>query len=232
MLTEKKRPSAFLHLFPKTVMSLFGNYSNMKNIKTKFSLLFLIAFLCAPLAITFADTTPSTPTPDTTPPSTPAHLNIKADVDVPEGCSATDTDGVVHNYPKGNSYLAICALETAINNGVISGVQLSNQYPSLGLFVAAINNVVADPSSQYWAILQNGNLAQLGITSLPVVAGDVIVLQLHDFSDNNLGDQVTINIRSLVVPAGSTSGPSGVTGGGYSSGGGSVSSTTTTSTGF
>lgn len=131
--------------------------------------------------------------------SAPVHLDVRADVDVPSSCNATDTDGVIHNYPKGNSYLAICALETAIENGAISSAQFSNQFPSFGLFVTAFNNIVADPNSQYWAIYQNGNFANFGITSLPVVTGDIIVFQLHDFSDNNLGDQVTLNIHSTVV---------------------------------
>lgn len=131
----------------------------------------------------------------------PTHLDIKTDVDVPTSCSATDTDGVTHDYPKGNSYLAICATETAIKNGSISNVKLSNQFPSMGLFITSINNVTADPNSQYWAIYQNGNLANFGITSLPVIMGDILKFQLNDFSDNNLGDQVTLNIHSLVSDA-------------------------------
>lgn len=144
--------------------------------------------------------------PDTTPPVT--HLNLAADVDVPSSCNATDTDRVVHDYPQGVSYLAICALETVITNGSISSVELSNQYPSMGLFITKINDVAADPNSQYWAILQNGSPAQLGITSLPVVAGDSIILQLHDFSDTDLGDQVILNIHSL-IPAVSNDGGGG-----------------------
>ncbi len=128
---------------------------------------------------------------------TPEHLNIEADVDVPASCSATDTDGVAHDYPEGNLYLAICALETAIKNGFISSVQLSNQFPNLGLFITAVNGVTADANSQYWAIYQNGGFANSGLASLPVVVGDVIMLQLHDFSDNNVGDQVVLNIHSL-----------------------------------
>jgi len=127
------------------------------------------------------------------------HLNLQVDVDVSESCNVTDTDGVSHNYPKGDSYLAICALQTAIDSGSISSA-LSNEYPSMGLFVTTINNVVADPNSQYWAILQNGNFAQLGLSSLPIVAGDVIILQLQDFSGNNIGDEVTLNINSLITP--------------------------------
>ncbi|MEI8174586.1 MAG: DUF4430 domain-containing protein, partial [bacterium] len=147
------------------------------------------------------------------------YLDIKTDVDVPTSCNATDIDGIIHEYPNGNSYLAICALETAIKNASITNVKLSNQYPSLGLFVTSINDVIADPNSQYWAIYQNGNLANSGITSLPVVAGDIIIFQLNDFSDKNLGDKITVNIHSLInnIPAvviGTGGGCSGGCGGG------------------
>lgn len=168
--------------------------------------IFINLFLIFSLIVSSTNTTYAT-----------SSLDITATVDVPASCSATDTNSVSHDYPQGNSYLAICALEAALGNGSVSSVQLSNQYPSMGLFITAINNVVANPNSQYWAILQNGNLAQLGISSLPVAAGDVLLLQLHDFSDNNLGDQLTINIHSLLsnVPS-----PSPASGGGHSGGGG------------
>jgi len=152
----------------------------MKNIKIKFALLFLTIILFGMYTTAYAT------------------LDITADVDVPSSCNATDTAGVVHNYPQSNSYLAICAIETAIDSGSLSNVQFSNQFPSLGLFVTTINNVTADPNSQYWAIYQNGNFADFGVTSLPVIAGDIIMFQLHDFSDNNLGDQIILNIHSLV----------------------------------
>jgi hypothetical protein len=149
--------------------------------------------------------------------STPSPLNVQAQVDVPASCSATDTDGVVHNYPQAgspNSYLAICALETAIKNGSISNVQLSNF--SYGLFVISINGIVANPntSSQYWALYQNGQYANLGIAELPVAAGDSIKFQHEDFSGNNLGDQVTLNINSLISNT-----PISISGGGESGGG-------------
>lgn len=135
-----------------------------------------------------------------------AALSVETAVDVPASCTVTDTDGVTHNYGE-TSYLAICALEAAIGNGSVSDVQLSNAYPTLGLFITAINNVVADPNSQYWAIYQNGNMANLGVTSLPIVAGDTILFQLDDFSNNNLGNQVTLHIHSLItltaIPVGS-----------------------------
>lgn len=128
-----------------------------------------------------------------------ASLNIDITVDVPKSCTATDTDGVVHSY--GDSYLAICAFEKALSNGSISNIQLSNQYPSMGLFITSINNVTADPNSQYWALYQNGNYASSGVTQLPVATGDILMFQLHDFSDNNTGDQATLHINSLIPEA-------------------------------
>ena len=151
-----------------------------------------------------------------------AALNIETEVSVPESCSVTDTDGVAHNYPQADSpnpYLAIFALDTAIENGSVSSTQLSNQFPSMGLFIVAFNDIVADPNSQYWAIYQNGNFANSGVTSLPVIKGDTILFQLHDFSDNSLGDQITLHINSLNVST-----PPHVGGGAIGGGGGALAS--------
>ena len=139
----------------------------MKNIKIKFALLFLTIILFGIHTTAYAT------------------LDITADVDVPSSCNATDTDGVIHNYPQGNSYLAICVLETAIGNGSISNVQLSNQFPSLGLFVTAINGIVADPNSQYWAIYQNGGFANSGVTSLFIIVREIMELKHYNISRNN-----------------------------------------------
>ena len=134
----------------------------------------------------------STSTPD---------LNIEISVDVPASCVATDTDNVIHSYAASSStsYLGICALEAALSSSSVSSVELSNQYPSIGLFVTALDGVSADPASQYWALYQNGDYANVGLTLLPISASDTITFQLHDFSDNNLGDQVTLDINSLIA---------------------------------
>lgn len=140
-----------------------------------------------------------------------ATLNLEKAVDVPESCTVTDTSGTTHNYPQTNSpssYLAICALDTSIKNGSISGAQFSNEFPSMGLFITTLNDIAADPSNQYWAIYQNGSFANAGIASLPVSKGDVLKFQLNDFSDNNSGNYITLNINSLVTkPTSSSGGP-------------------------
>ena len=149
-------------------------------------------------------------------------LGIETTVDVPASCDATDTDGVVHSYVASSSdtYIAMCALEAAIENGAVSDVQLSNAFPSIGLFVTQLNGVTADSNSQYWALYQNGSFANFGLSQLPITTGDTLVLQLHDFSDNNLGSQITLHVNSLVgtttAPVSSNPAPSGGGGGGIS----------------
>ena len=127
-------------------------------------------------------------------------LNINGTVDVPALCDVSDTDGVVHSYVASSSdpYVAICALQAALENGAVTSAGFSNQYPSLGLYITSINGLVADPNSQYWALYQNDTFASCGLGCLPVAAGDTLMLQLHDFSDTNLGHQLTIHVQSLV----------------------------------
>jgi hypothetical protein len=133
-------------------------------------------------------------------------------VDVPDHCAVVDSDGASHQYSGG--YFGICALQAAIDNGSVSGVVFSNAFPSFGLFVTTVNGVLADPSSEYWALYQNGSFASLGLSQLPVAAGDSIKLELHDFSDNPLGSSFLFTIHSLIssvpVPLGAGTG-SGVT---------------------
>jgi hypothetical protein len=158
----------------------------MKNIKIKFAVLFSLVVLFG-----FNTTVHA------------AAVNIETNVDVPSSCNATDTSGATHSYPPtgSSSYLAICALEAAVNTGDISTIKLSNQYPSLGLFVTTVDDITADPSDQYWALYQNGNYAAVGVTLLSINIGDTITFQLQDFSGNNLGDQVILHIRSIIPPS-------------------------------
>lgn len=140
--------------------------------------------------------------------ATPVFADTTVSVDVPDHCTVVDTDSMSHAYSGG--YLGICALQTAIDSGGIAGAQFSNAFPSLGLFVTSVGGVAADPNSQYWALYQNGTFASLGLSSLPVAAGDSIALELHDFSDTFLGTRFILNISSLVSSTPSpTSAPSG-----------------------
>ncbi len=128
-------------------------------------------------------------------------LGVEGSIDVPPNCIVTDSDGVAHQYPEASStstYLGICALEAAKESGLISSVGLSNQFPSLGLFVTSVDGIAADPNSQFWALFQNDGFASAGLSSLPVHATDTIALKLEDFNGNNLGGKVILHINSLV----------------------------------
>ena len=134
----------------------------------------------------------------------PEPLLVYVEVDVPKTCEILDTDGVSHTYTASSSesYLGICALDALLEEGGISSVGLSNQYPDMGLFVVSFDNVTADPSSQYWALYQNGNYAMSGLSTLPIVVNDVISFKLSDFSGVETGDSVDIKVRTLVLDTG------------------------------
>src|SRR3989344_1860913 len=101
-----------------------------------------------------------------------AFADMSASVNAPDHCTVLDSGGGTHAY-SGN-YFGICALQTAIDNGYVTGASFTNAFPALGLFVEAIGGVTADPSSQYWALYQNGGFASLGLSQLPIVAGDTL----------------------------------------------------------
>lgn len=119
-----------------------------------------------------------------------------ATVSVPDSCTVTDTDTVTHTYSGG--YYAICALQAGLNASSISSIGFSNAFPSFGLFVESINGTTANSSSQYWAFYHNGGFASLGVSQLPVIAGDVLVFELHDFSDVYQDARLTVTIGSLI----------------------------------
>ena len=75
----------------------------------------------------------------TDPTTTPPPLNINTSVDVPISCDVTDTNNISHHYA--DSYLAICALQAAIDKGDISKSDTYLvTYPGVeGLFVNLIN---------------------------------------------------------------------------------------------
>lgn len=140
-------------------------------------------------AVLLADTVPA-------PSGGPSGNEWSATVDVPSSCTVTDTDSATHTYS--GEYYAICALQAGLNAASIASLGFSNAFPSFGLFVESINGVTAHSNSQYWALYRNGSFASLGVTQLPVAAGDSIVLELHDFSDVFQNSRLTVTINSLV----------------------------------
>lgn len=132
-------------------------------------------------------------------------LNIDATVDVSKTCELLDIDGNSHLYGDSeDSYLGICALDALIKGNYIENVGLSNQYPSMGLFVTSFNDKEADSNSEYWAIYQQSSsdvsavLALSGISTLEINQGDIIFFRLSDFMGIETGDFVIIRINSLI----------------------------------
>jgi len=188
---------------------------NFKRIRSAALLALLVLFAASPAPVHAQEAT-STPETATSTPETP-HLTIEGSVDVPAQCEVIDADGVSHTYPSASSesYLAICALAAASDDGLISDIGLSNQFPDFGLFVTSINDVAADPSSEFWALYKNGEFASAGLTSLPVSVGDTIRLERQDFFGANLGDYLDLRVGSLLsTTSPATSTPSENTGGG------------------
>lgn len=175
--------------------------SNMEHLT--YNKIFLISFfiICGILFFSpvLAEESPSS-TEDIVENTTTTPISIEGSVDIPTNCEVVDTDGVTHSYgdPTSSTYFAICAIKAAQDAGIISNINLSNQYPSMGLFVTAINDVEADPMNQYWALFQNDGFASLGISSLPIEVGDTLKLELQDFVGNNLGSNLTLHINSLL----------------------------------
>src|SRR3989344_6462595 len=134
-------------------------------------------------------------------------LTIEGHVDVPAACTVVDTDGISHDYLAASStaYIGICALVVAKDDGLISDFQATNF--SFGLFVTSIHDIAADPSSQFWALYLNGDFPSVGLTDLPVAAGDTIELKLQDFGGNDIGDSLTLHIEVLIATSTATSTP-------------------------
>ncbi len=132
--------------------------------------------------------------------ATPSFLSAESLVDVPVACDVVDTNGMSHTYTAidTSSYLGICALKAAVDSGIVPVAQLSNKYPSMGLFVTAFGDKEADPNSQYWALYKNGNYAETGLTLLNVTVDDVITIKLSDFGGVETGDSIAIKIKSLI----------------------------------
>ena len=135
------------------------------------------------------------PTPDL---YTPIDINLS--VNVPATCEVEDSDNAIHNYSasSSSSYLAICAIQAALDEGDLDNAEFSNQFPSMGLFITTLNGVEADPNSQYWSLYYNNDYTDLGISTLPVSQGDEISFKLLDFSGEATGDSIIIKIDSLI----------------------------------
>lgn len=131
-------------------------------------------------------------------------------VAVPHNCIVTDTDGVAHAFPQDGSpsdYLGICMLEVAQEAGLVT-FTLTND-PNLGLYIQSVNGIEPG-ATEYWAIWDNGSMAECGIGCIPLSQGDTLSFILTDWMTNVEGTTVVLSVHSLISPPP----PSGGGGGG------------------
>lgn len=133
-----------------------------------------------------------------------AALNVDAQVDVPASCTVTDTNHTVHNYPDTGSYLAICAIEKALEQNAVSSVDFADF--GFGLFINSINGIA--PTNTYWKLELNNTSSNVGASDLTLNQNDTLSLALtaYDpvtFAETPAGDQVTLHIHLPTVAVGS-----------------------------
>ena len=138
----------------------------------------------------------------------------EVDIDLPSGCTVTDSDGMTHVFPKEDSpseFLAICALDTAEEEGHISDFKLTND-AAFGLYVASINGI--EPAgTEYWALWLNGGFADCGVGGLVMNEADTLSFILTDWTTNTESSTIILHIAELasteipVTVAAANSGP-------------------------
>lgn len=141
------------------------------------------------------------------------HADGPINIDVPNGCTVTDTANVQHVFPQGDSpsdYLGVCMLETAKEAGLL-GFTLTND-PNLGLYIQSVNGI-SPGATEYWAIWSNGVMALCGIGCIPLLQDDTISLILTDWMTNVESTTVALQVHSLISPPPPPPPPSGGGGG-------------------
>lgn len=129
-------------------------------------------------------------------------FDIAASITLPNGCAVTDNTSAVHFYPTSTTtqYLAICALQEAIDENIVDTIAFSDF--GIGLFVDSVNGVVA-PANSYWQLQHNGVSADTGASLLPVTTGDTVSLVLMEYDPETfvdigpMGYNVVLTIESL-----------------------------------
>ena len=126
---------------------------------------------------------------------------LESTVHLRDGCTVTDTTGIAHIFPISTSteYLAICALQQALEEDVVESIEFADF--GFGLFVNSVNGTTL-PNS-YWKLNLNGTGSNVGASELPLASGDTVslVLTAYDpvtFADTTLNYSVDIHIGTLL----------------------------------
>ena len=87
---------------------------------------------------------------------------------VPAACTVQDSAGVSHDF---TGHKAICALQAAKEQGVISGFQVTDA--GFGFSLDSVNGISNAPGwVEFWHLWQNGSLADVGIQGIVLSTGD------------------------------------------------------------
>ena len=117
-------------------------------------------------------------------------------VNVTDTCTVVDTAGASHTYNSGQ-FLGICALKAANDQGAISAYTLQNF--SFGLFLQSLNGTTPS-ATQFWNLYKNAVEATVGLADMTIATGDILKLQLTDFTDNSqIGSPIIFNIGTLTA---------------------------------
>jgi hypothetical protein len=128
---------------------------------------------------------------------------LPIEIDLPDACAVTDTDGTIHNFPKEDSvssFLAICAIASAQEAGHINDFEVANN-ADFGLYVTSVDGISPN-ESEYWALWLNEGFAECGIGCLPLTQGDMLSLVLTNWATETEGTTLSLRIRSLVTSSG------------------------------
>ncbi len=150
-----------------------------------------------------------------------ALLDTYHNISLPSACTVSDTTGSSHDFS--DSYLGICALVEAKNEGHIESYELV-EFAGVGLFADSIDGI-KDPSTSYWALYHNGIYEETrGLITLPLVVGDTMSLIYTNFITNATSSSKDVRVIALreviqeenLEPEPSGSGSGGGGGGGVS----------------
>ncbi|MFZ2149605.1 MAG: DUF4430 domain-containing protein [Minisyncoccia bacterium] len=128
------------------------------------------------------------------------YFQIEGNIVLKNGCVVEDKDGVEHIFPEtsGPEYVAICALEEAIETGLVENMEFADF--GFGLFVNSVNDTTEE--NTYWKLNINDVGASVGASQLEVGAGDTVSLVLTafdptTFEETSLDASVTLTIETL-----------------------------------
>lgn len=134
-------------------------------------------------------------------------------VDLPDGCTVTDSAEVEHEI---SGYFGICAFQAALDAGDITAFSVSDS--PFGLSLDSVNGVPAG-ATEFWAQWLNEGFASCGVECQSLGVNDIYSIVLSDWMANteNPAQVVAFQINSLLESEEETPDDTGGGGGGVGS---------------